>query len=328
MKAVALIESALRDVDLPEPVPGPRDLLVQVHAVGVNPVDYKVARQPSPQARVLGWDAAGVVKAVGAEVTLFKVGDPVFYAGAIGRAGANSELHVVDERIVGRKPASLDFALAAALPLTSITAWEALFDRLGIDRHGGDRGRRLLVVGGAGGVGSIAIQLGAHVAGLEVIATASRPESAAWVRGLGARQVINHARDMAGQLAALGIDGVDFILCTADIAEHWEALTTMIAPQGRIASITRAERPLDVDLLFGKAASLHMELMFTRPNFQTADMQAQHALLNTVSELIDQGVLRGTAAEVGGPINAANLSAAHAALAGRRTIGKIVLSGF
>lgn len=330
MKAVAVVQSRLQDIDLPVPTPLARDLLVKVEAISVNPVDHKV-RDSIPgdaDARVLGWDAAGVVTAVGPEVTLFKVGDPVYYAGSIVRPGANSEYHTVDERIVGRKPSTLSFEQAAALPLTSITAWEALFERLAVSLTGAHKGRSILIVGGAGGVGSIAIQLAKRLAGLTVIATASRPESSAWVRKLGADHVIDHNGDMAAQLEQLGLPQVNYVLCLNETDRHFPAMAQVVAPQGRICSIVLATAPLALDALFGKSASMGYELMFTRSSAGTEDMQEQHALLDKVAGLIDEGVLTTTLADSFGSINAANLARAHAALEARRTIGKIVLSGF
>lgn len=331
MKAIGVISASLHDIELPEPTPGPRDLLVRVEAVSVNPVDTKMRRAPQPNPvipRVLGYDAAGTVVAVGTGVTLFRPGQQVYYAGSIVRPGANSELHLVDERIVGSKPASLGMEQAAALPLTSITAWEALFDRLGIDRGGADEGKRILIVGGAGGVGSIAIQLARKVARLDVIATASREVSAAWCRELGADHVVDHHGDMAGQIAALGGPAVEYILCLNDIDQHFPAMGQVIAPQGKICTIVRNVRPLPLELIFGKSATLVFELMFTRSTYTTPDMIEQHHLLNAVGQLIDEGVLKTTANEILGGINAANLKRAHAALDGGRTIGKIVLAGF
>jgi NADPH2:quinone reductase len=348
MKAIGLTHylpisnpDSLQDIELPRPTAGPRDLLVQVAAISVNPVDHKVRSQKAPAEttpRVLGWDAAGTVLEVGADVTLFKAGDTVYYAGSVVRPGANSEFHVVDERIVGHKPASLSFEQAAALPLTAITAWEALFERLGIarlasgerasDRQSPDAGKSLLVIGGAGGVGSIAIQLAAQLAGLRVIATASREASAAWVRKLGAHEVIDHSGDMPAQLKALGLPTVDYILCLNELDQHFAAIAEAIAPQGKIVSIVRNEKPLPVELLFGKSASFAWELMFTRSQFETADMIEQHRLLEAVSRLVDAGTLSSTLGESFGSINAANLRRAHEALEGKRTIGKIVLSGF
>lgn len=338
MKAVGLTRylpiddpQSLVDVDIATPVPEGRDLLVKVAAISVNPVDAKV-RAPKdkvePATRVLGWDAAGTVAAVGPDVTLFKVGDPVFYAGSITRPGANSEFHLVDERIVGHKPASLDFAQAAALPLTAITAWEALFDRLGVSPQGEHAGRSVLVIGGAGGVGSIGIQLAKTLAGLTVIATASRPESAAWCRELGADHTIDHHGDMPAQLRQLGFAEVDYILCFNDTDRHFAAMATAIAPQGKICSIVENSGPLAVGDLKSKSATFVWEFMFTRSMFGTPDMIEQYLLLNEVARLVDAGRLRTTLGENLGRIDAANLRRAHAMLESGRTIGKLVLEGF
>ncbi|HEY0065226.1 MAG TPA: zinc-binding alcohol dehydrogenase family protein [Telluria sp.] len=330
MKAIAIHNASLQDIKLPLPQAGARDLLVKIEAVSVNPVDHKVraGHAPDLEARVLGWDAAGTVTAVGPAVTLFQPGDQVYYAGSLVRPGANSEYHLVDERIAARKPATLDFAQAAALPLTSITAWEALFNRLGVSRGGADQGKSVLIVGGAGGVGSIAIQLAKKLARLTVVATASRPESAAWCQRLGADHVIDHHGDIPAQLAALGLPAVDFILCLNEIDKHFPALVEAIAPQGRICSILGNQAPLALDGLFTKSAGLVFELMFTRSMFETGDMLEQHILLTEVAGLIDERVLVSTVGESFGKINAANIARAHAALEGRRMIGKIVLAGF
>ncbi|MDF3837422.1 zinc-binding alcohol dehydrogenase family protein [Cupriavidus basilensis] len=338
MKAVGLTRylpindpQSLVDVEIATPVPEGRDLLVKVEAIAVNPVDTKV-RAPKGKVesapRVLGWDAAGTVSAVGPDVTLFKVGDPVFYAGSITRPGANSEYHLVDERIVGHKPASLDFAHAAALPLTAITAWEALFDRLGVSPRGEHAGRSVLVIGGAGGVGSIGIQLAKTLAGLTVIATASRPESAAWCRKLGADHTIDHRGDMPAQLRGLGFAEVDYILCFNDTDRHFGAMAAVIAPQGKICSIVENSGALPVGDLKTKSASFVWEFMFTRSMFGTADMVEQHRLLNEVARLIDAGRLQTTLGEHLGRIDAANLRRAHAMLEGGQTIGKLVLEGW
>ncbi len=323
MKAIAVVNDTLQDTDLPLPQAGPRDLIVKVEAISVNPVDHKM-RGAGPQ--VLGWDVAGVVTSVGSEASLFKVGDQVFYAGSITRPGANSEFHAVDERIVGRKPTTLGFEQAAALPLTSITAWEALFERLAITKA--DQGKSILIIGGAGGVGSMAIQLAKKLAHLTVVATASRPESAAWCRDLGADHIVDHNGDIPAQLAALGLPAVDFILCLNETDKHFPAMAAAIAPQGKICSIVRNEAPLATEELFAKSATLVYELMFTRSMFATSDMIEQHNLLNKVAGMIDEGVLVTTVGHSYGLINAANISRAHATLEGRRAIGKIVLSGF
>lgn len=338
MKAIGLTQylpitdaRSLQDVEIDKPSPGGRDLLVKVEAVSVNPVDTKVRApkaQVEPTRRVLGWDAAGTVTAVGPEVTLFKVGDPVYYAGSITRSGANAEFHLVDERIVGHKPASLDFANAAALPLTAITAWEALFDRLGISPKGDHAGRSVLIIGGAGGVGSIGIQLAKVLAGLTVIATASRPESQAWCRRLGADHTVDHRGDLPAQLKTLGFAEVDYILCFNDTDGHFPAMAGLIAPQGKICTIVENARPLPVELLKNKSATFVWEFMFTRAMFSTPDMVAQHRLLNEVARLVDAGRLQTTLGENLGRINAENLRRAHAMLEGGRTIGKLVLEGF
>jgi NADPH:quinone reductase len=338
MKAVGLYRylpidapEALLDLDLPTPVPTGRDVLVKVEAVSVNPVDYKV-RAPKDKvetdAKVLGYDAAGTVAAVGPEVTLFKVGDPVFYAGDITRSGSNSEFQLVDERIVGHKPASLDFAHAAALPLTAITAWEALFERLHVSPQGADAGKRVLIIGGAGGVGSIGIQLAKQLAKLTVIATASRPESAEWARSLGADHIVNHHGDMPAQIRALGFQNVDYVLIFNDTDANFPAAAEIVAPQGGIATIVENDKPIPVELLKAKSAALHWEFMFTRSMFGTPDMIEQHKLLTEVARLVDAGTLRTTVGEVLGPINAANVRRAHKLLEEGRAIGKLVLSGF
>lgn len=336
MKAVGLrrylpIEDpeSLVDVTLPKPKPTGHDLLVEVKAVSVNPVDYKMRSRVAPtdgSPYILGYDAAGIVAAVGSDATLFRPGDKVFYAGSIIRPGTNSQFHLVDERIVGPMPSSLDFAAAAALPLTTLTAWEGLFDRLDIDRAGSHDSRVLLIIAGAGGVGSIAIQLAKKLARLTVVATASRPQSADWCRKLGADHVIDHSKDMAQQLSALGIRAPDYILCLSDTVTYFPVMAELIAPQGRICAVVRASQPLDLQLLMDKSASFHWEFMFTRSSHQTPDMIEQYRLLREVAALIDKGVLQPTAAEVLRPINAANLRLAHGKLEAGRTIGKIVLA--
>ncbi|HEY2606775.1 zinc-binding alcohol dehydrogenase family protein [Paraburkholderia sp. RL18-103-BIB-C] len=338
MKAVGLYRylpidqpEALVDVDLPKPEATGRDLLVQVEAISVNPVDTKV-RAPKDSVeekpRVLGWDAAGTVAAVGPEVTLFKVGDPVFYAGSITRPGANSEFHLVDERIVGRKPASLDFTHAAALPLTAITAWEALFDRLGVSPQGAHEGCTVLIFGGAGGVGSIGIQLAKQLAKLKVIATASRPESAKWATELGANHIVDHFGDIPAQLKHLGIGQVDYVLMFNDTDRNFPAAAQIIKPQGSICTIVENSKPVPVELLKAKSAAFHWEFMFTRSMFGTPDMIEQHKLLTEVARLVDAGTLRTTVGQQLGAINAANLRRAHQLLEEGRAIGKLVLTGF
>ncbi|WP_237045390.1 zinc-binding alcohol dehydrogenase family protein [Aquipseudomonas alcaligenes] len=337
MKAIAYYQSlpidhaeALLDVELPAPQPGPRDLLVRVMAISVNPVDTKIRRNVSPgagEAKVLGWDVAGEVLEVGAEVRQFRPGDKVFYAGAIDRAGANSELHVVDERIVGRMPGSLDFARAAALPLTAITAWELLFERLGVREGKGDERQSLLVIGAAGGVGSILVQLARQLTGLTVIGTASRAETQQWVREQGAHHVIDHSQPLVPQLKALGHDQVSMVASLTHTDQHLDQLVEALAPQGKLALIDDPAQ-LDVVKLKRKSLSLHWEFMYTRSLFQTEDMVEQHHLLNRVSQLIDDGVLKTTVGEHFGRIDAANLRRAHALLESGKARGKIVLEGF
>ena len=322
--------NSLIDIELPDPAPGPRDLLVEVRAISVNPVDTKIRMRVQPEAgqyQVLGWDVAGVVRAVGSEVTLFQPGDEVFYAGALDRPGANSELHRVDERIVGRKPATLDFAAAAALPLTSITAWELLFERLQISESKDERDQRLLIVGAAGGVGSIMTQLARQLTGLKVIGTASRSETQDWVRELGAHEVINHSQPLAAELQRVGIADVTHVASLTHTDVHLAQIVEALQPQGRLALIDDPAS-LDISLLKRKSLSLHWEFMYTRSLYQTPDMIAQHQLLNRVAELIDSGVLKTTLGEHYGTINAENLRRAHAFIESGKAKGKVVLEGF
>ncbi|MNX36683.1 Zinc-type alcohol dehydrogenase-like protein [compost metagenome] len=335
MKAVGLRQylpidhpDSLLDLQLEKPLPTGRDLLVQVHAISVNPVDTKV-RAPKDKTeehpRILGWDAAGVVVSAGPDCQLFKAGDEVYYAGSITRPGSNSEFQLVDERIVGRKPDSLGFAEAAALPLTSITAWEGLYDRLGISLHPEDNhGKSILIIGAAGGVGSIATQL-ASSAGLTVIGTASRPESAQWVREHGAHHVINHYESFLGQLQQVGLQEVDYIFCLNHTNQHWTHMAEAIAPQGTICSIVETHDPLDLNLLKDKSAAFVWEFMFTRAKYETPDMIQQHLLLSQIADLIDNGSLKTTLASRLEPIHAANLRKAHQLVESGRMIGKVVL---
>ncbi|MCB2402019.1 zinc-binding alcohol dehydrogenase family protein [Rhizobium ruizarguesonis] len=323
-------ETSLIDVELPIPEAKGHDLLVEIKAVSVNPVDVKVRAHSAPPAgefKVLGWDAAGIVKAIGADVTLFKPGDEVFYSGVISRPGSNAEFHLVDERIVGAKPKSLDFAAAAALPLTSITAYEALFDRLKVQDAVSGAGRSILIIGGAGGVGSITIQIARALTDLTVIATASRPETQDWVKELGAHHVVDHSKPIAPEVAALGIGAPGFIFSTTNTDSHIGDIVEAIAPQGRFALIDDP-KTLDIVPFKRKAVSVHWELMFTRPLYGTPDMIEQHRLLNRVSELVDAGKIRTTLSEIVGPINAANLKTAHAMVESGRMKGKAVLAGF
>ncbi|TLU73414.1 zinc-binding alcohol dehydrogenase family protein [Lichenicoccus roseus] len=322
--------ASLCDIDLPRPSPTGRDLLVRVRAVSVNPVDTKIRSSAAPEAggwKVLGWDAAGTVVEAGLQTTRFKTGDEVYYAGAIGRPGTNAEYHLVDERIVGRKPASLDFSEAAALPLTAITAWEALFDRLEVRRPVAGAAPVLLVIGGAGGVGSMAIQLARVLTGLTVIATASRPETVQWVEALGAHHVINHREPLAPQVEALGLGAPSVVFSTTNTNDHVGDIAELIAPQGRFALIDDP-KSLDIVPFKRKSVSIHWELMFTRSIYDTQDIEQQGILLGEVARLVDQARLRSTMTQQFGTINAANLKRAHALLESGRSIGKIVLSGF
>ena len=336
MKAVALTKylpvddpDSFLDVDLDKPEPAGRDLLVEVRAISVNPVDTKI-RAPKDKVedapRVIGWDASGVVSAVGPDVTLFKPGDAVYYAGDLTRPGTNQQFQLVDERIVGRKPASLSDAEAAALPLTAITAWEAFFDRLNIEPEGGAEGQSVLIIGGAGGVGSIAIQL-AKWAGLAVIATASRPETIDWVKEMGADHVVNHREDLVSQVRALGFEQVDHIAIFNDM-RHWNAAVELIRPEGGIVSIDDTDLPMPMAGMKTKAASLHWEFMFARSMHQTPDMIEQHRLLSRVAELVAAGTLRTTVTETLSPINAENLRKAHSMVESGGMVGKVVLKGW
>jgi len=323
-------ETSLIDVDLPKPVPSGHDILVEVKAISVNPVDTKVraSRKPEPGQYVqLGYDAAGIVREVGSDVSLFKPGDEVYYAGVINRPGTNAEFHLVDERIVGHKPKSLGFPEAAALPLTAITAYEALFDRLGITDPVPGAANAVVIIGGAGGVGSIAVQLVHHLTGLTVIATASRPETVDWVKSLGADHVVDHSKSLPEQVAALGFGAPGFVFSTTHSSEYLQAISDLIAPQGRFGLIDDP-KVLDANIFKRKAVSVHWELMFTRPLYGTPDMIEQHKLLNVVADLVDAGKVKTTLGENFGTINAANLKRAHAQVETNKTKGKVVLEGF
>ncbi|MFA4133848.1 MULTISPECIES: zinc-binding alcohol dehydrogenase family protein [unclassified Brevibacillus] len=326
---------SLIDLHVDKPEPTGRDLLVRVKAISVNPADVGVRESHNYEAdspKILGWDAAGIVEQVGPDCQLFQPGDKIYYAGSVSRPGSNSEFHLVDERIVGNMPRSLDFAAAAALPLTSITAWEGLFDRLGISLNNTGENKSILIIGAAGGVGSIAIQL-AKLAGLTVIGTASRPESIQWAKGLGADFIINHNNPFLPQLKEVGIDAVDYILCLNDTVQHLENMAEVIVPQGKICAIVPANKTtwagsLKMDLLFSKSVTFVWEFMFTRSLFHTDDMIKQHQLLNELADLIDDGKIKTTLTERLEPIHAANLRLAHEKLESGRTIGKIVLENF
>jgi NADPH2:quinone reductase len=337
MKAVGYKKSlpvdaadALIDFETVKPQPAGRDIRVAVRAISANPVDYKVRKRAAPpegETKILGYDAAGVVDAVGPDVTLFRAGDEVYYAGSIQRQGTNSEFHLVDERIVGRKPKTLSFAQAAALPLTSITAWELLFDRLGAVPGKSVDPRTLVIVGGAGGVGSILTQLARRLTGLTVVATASRPQSQKWCLDLGAHAVIDHALPMKEQIDSLRLPPVALVASLTNTGDHYKALAEIIAPQGKYGLIDDPAE-FNVSVFKGKSVSVHWESMFTRSSFQTLDMIGQHALLNDVADLIDKGALRTTLDQTFGTINATNLKRAHALLESGKSRGKIVLEGW
>lgn len=323
--------NALIDITLPDPVATGRDLLVEVRAVSVNPVDTKMRKGSGPSEgqpyKVLGWDASGIVRAVGPDVTLFQPGDRVWYAGSIARPGTNSERHLVDERIVGHAPQSLDFAEAAALPLTTITAWEMLFDRLGVAPGKQPPHKTLLIIGASGGVGSILTQLAARLTSLTVIGTASRPETQQWVRDLGAHHVIDHSLPLTQELARIGHPTVDIIVSLTQTDAHFDQIVEAIAPQGRFGLI---DEPLSLDMMKfkRKAVSVHWESMFTRSLFGTADMIAQHHLLTEAARLVDAGLIRTTLDQRFGSINAANLKRAHALIESGKARGKLVLEGW
>jgi zinc-binding alcohol dehydrogenase family protein len=340
MKAIAFTrplpieaQDSLVDLDLPQPEFGARDLLVNVRAVSVNPVDTKVrgarhqgsASHNTDKPRAIGWDAAGVVVGKGASVTGFNVGDEVYYAGELDRPGSNAEYQAVDERLVGHKPKSIGFAEAAALPLTGITAWELLFDRLGI--HEGESSTSLLVSGAAGGVGSILVQLARRLTGLTIIATASRPETMSWVKQMGAHHVIDHTKPLAEQVNQLRLPPVKYIASLTATARNFLPLVEVLAPQGKIGVIDDPET-LDVVPLKRKAASLHWEFMFARSMWHTADMAEQGRHLGRIAELVDRGELRSTQTQSFSPINAENLKKAHALAESGKAIGKITLNGF
>lgn len=323
--------NALENITLAEPTATGFDLLVEIKAISVNPVDTKIRASSSATAgeyKIIGWDAVGVVKAVGEKVSLFNIGDEVWYAGDISRSGSYAEYQLVDERIVGHKPKSLTYTQAAALPLTGITAWEILFDRLALPQDGSATDARILIIGAAGGVGSIITQLAVKLTGAEVIGTASRPESAAWVHKLGADAVIDHTKPLSQELANIGITNVTHVISLTQTDQHFDEIVQVLKPQGKLALIDDPKGPLDVMKLKRKSLSLHWELMFTRSLYQTEDMIAQHHLLNRLSALIDTGELQSTFGEHYGTINAQNLIKAHAQIESGKAIGKIVLEGF
>ncbi|WP_153769209.1 zinc-binding alcohol dehydrogenase family protein [Labrenzia sp. CE80] len=323
-------DNALIDIDLPRPEPLGSDILVEVRAVSVNPVDTKVRMRAEPEAgdyKVLGWDATGIVVAKGSDVTSFEVGDEVFYAGDVTRPGTNAEFHLVDERIVGRKPKSLSWAEAAALPLTAITAWETLFDRLNINAAIPGAPSVLLIIGGAGGVGSIAVQLASKLTDITVIATASRPETREWVLNLGADHVVDHSKPLAKQIADLDLGAAAYVFSTTNTDDHLSEIAELIAPQGRF-SLIDDPAGLDISPFKRKSVSTHWEFMFTRSMFKTTDMAEQGKLLNEISKHVDEGTLKTTLGENFGTISAQNLRRAHQFIESGKAKGKIVLEGF
>jgi NADPH2:quinone reductase len=339
MKAVGVYNSlpvtqsnALEDAIVPDPIATGRDLLVRVHAVSVNPVDTKIRKAAGAgleTPRILGWDCAGVVEAVGNQNSTFRVGDEVYYAGDVTRSGSNSELHLIDERIVAHKPKSLSFDEAAAMPLTTITAWEAMFERMNISRNKSDNaGKSILIIGGAGGVGSIAVQLAKQIAGLKVIATASRPETQQWCKGMGADHVINHRESLVDECKKVGIADVSYVLCLVGTAMHWQGMADIIQPQGKVCLINDTEdnELMNINLFKAKSAAITWEFMFTRARFQTDDMAQQGILLAEAAKLFDAGVLRHTQTEHYGDLTAQNLLKAHVKLESGTMIGKLVLS--
>jgi len=338
MKAVALTyylpiddPRSLVDMDLPKPVADSHDLLVRIEAVSVNPVDTKV-RAPKPAVestpKILGYDAAGVVQAVGESASGFKSGDRVYYAGNITRPGSNAQYQLIDARLVGHAPASIDMADAAALPLTAITAWELLFQRMPFDSEKGGEGKSLLIIAGAGGVGSIAIQL-ARRAGFTVIATASRPQTTDWCREMGAHHVIDHRQPLPAQLAALGYAEVNAVLNLADTDLYWKTIGEILSPQGHVGLIVEPKGELGIgDPYKAKCIGIHWEMMFTRPRFRTADQHEQGEILRRVARLIDAGELRTTRTATLTPISAANLRQAHQQLESGKTVGKLALAGW
>jgi NADPH:quinone reductase len=323
-------DAALVDIELPTPTPTGRDILVEVKAVSVNPVDVKVRQSVQPKSsqwKVLGWDAAGVVSAVGSEVALFQPGDAVFYAGAIARPGTNAEYHLVDERIVGMKPKTLDWAAAAALPLTALTAWEMMFDRLDVRQAVPGAAGAIVMIGGAGGVGSIAIQMARQLTDLTVIATASRPETVAWAREMGAHHVIDHSLALDEEIVKLGLGAPAFVFATTQTDLHIDAISEFIAPQGRWGLIDDPAT-LDIIKFKRKSVSVHWELMFTRTIFNTPDISEQGKILNEVSRLVDAGILKTTMTAKYSLINATNLKQVHTLIESGKARGKIVLEGF
>ena len=314
--------------ETPKPTPEGRNLLVKVQAVSVNPVDFKIRQNSAKETvletpKIIGWDAVGIVEAIGDQISLFKVGDEVYYAGNITKPGSNAEYQLIDERIVGRKPKSLSIEQAAVMPLTGLTAWEILFDRIRIDAEK-DKGKTILIIGGAGGVGSIAIQLAKKVAGLTVIATASRPESIEWCKQQGADFVVNH-KNLIEEVRNAGFQQVDFILDFVNANQYWNAFVELIKPQGHIGCISDPVENVNLRQLKGKSISFHWESMFTRSVFETEDMIAQHHILNKLAELLDNGTIQSTLKTTLNGLTVSNFKEAHKLLESGSTIGKIAI---
>ena len=342
MKAIGYTQSlpitdpdSLMDIELPQPVAEGHDLLVKIKAIAVNPVDYKIRQRMAPDDgsyKVIGWDAVGEVVATGEAASSFKPGDMIYYAGDLNRQGSNAEYQLVDERLVGSKPKSLSDAEAAALPLTSITAWELLFEHLAIKQQSPDSKEKsnevILVIGAAGGVGSILIQIAKAITGATVIATASRESSQAWVKKLGADHVIDHTQPLLPQIQALAFSQVTHIASLNATESYFDTYTDLLVPFGKIAMIDDPSKPLNVMQLKFKSQSLHIEFMFARSMFNAADMDEQGRLLTRVADLVDQGYIQTTSGKNMGTINAENLKTAHAELESGKAIGKIVLEGF
>lgn len=316
------------EFETPKPIPGPNDLLVKISAVSVNPVDFKIRQSSAKDTiletpKIIGWDAVGIVENVGEKVRLFEIGDAVYYAGDLTKQGSNAEYQIIDERIVGKKPSSLTVEEAAVIPLTGLTAWEILFDRIRINPEK-DKGKTILIIGGAGGVGSIAIQLAKKIAGLTVIATASRPETIEWSKKQGADFVVDH-KDLISSVRAAGFHNVDFILDFVDTNFYWDSMTELIKPQGHIASITGSSDPVALNKLKSKSVSFSWELMYTRSMFQTEDMIEQHHILNKLADLLDEGILKTTLNQTINGLTVENFKKAHELLESGKTIGKIAI---
>ncbi len=321
-------ENSFMEFELVKPIAKAKDLLIKIKAIAVNPVDYKIRKNSAKDTvlenpKIIGWDAVGIIEEIGNEVSLFKVGDEVFYAGDITKQGCNAEYQIIDERIVGKKPKNFSYEEIAAMPLTSLTAWEILFDRMRISKDK-DAGKSILIIGGAGGVGSIAIQLAKQVAGLKVVATASRPETKEWCMNFGADVVINHG-DLVEEAKKAGYASFDFIVDFVDLNTYWDIIVELIKPQGHIASISGSDEPIALNKLKAKSVSFSWEFMYTRPMFNTEDMIEQHYILTKISELMDKGVVKTTVNTVLKGLSVESLKEAHSQLESGKTIGKIAI---